>query len=64
MAERVAPVLAFGEIARCRVEEAVRAAREAGELPSGSVTAQVVLKIDAVGLEHEVTGQIDLPGDD
>ncbi|MEM7751980.1 MAG: DUF6494 family protein [Pseudomonadota bacterium] len=53
-----------GVTSQREIEEAVRAAREAGELPSGSVTAQVVLKIDAVGLEHEVTGQIDLPGDD
>ena len=45
------------------IEEAVRAAREAGDLPAGPVTARMVLKIEAVGLEHEVTGEIDMPGD-
>ncbi|MEM7768738.1 MAG: DUF6494 family protein, partial [Pseudomonadota bacterium] len=53
-----------GVTSQREIEEAVRTAREAGEVPSGAVTAQVVLKIEAVGLEHEVTGQIDMPGDD
>ncbi|MEM9425605.1 MAG: DUF6494 family protein [Pseudomonadota bacterium] len=53
-----------GVTSQREIEEAVRAARDAGEMPSTSVTAQVVLKINAIGLEHEVTGQIDMPGDD
>ena len=52
-----------GVTSQREIEEAVRAAREAGELPAGPVTARMVLKIEAVGLEHEVTGEIDMPGD-
>ncbi len=51
-----------GVTSQREIEEAVRAAREAGDLPSGTVTARMVLKIDAVGLEHEVTGEIEMPG--
>ena len=50
-----------GVTSQREIEEAVRAAREAGDLPSGTVTARMVLKIDAVGLEHEVTGEIEMP---
>jgi hypothetical protein len=52
-----------GVTSQREIEEAVRAAREAGDLPTGPVTARMVLKIEAVGLEHEVTGEIDMPGD-
>lgn len=52
-----------GVTSQREIEEAVRAAREAGELPSGKVTARVVLTIDAVGLEHDVTGEIEMPGE-
>ncbi len=51
-----------GVTSQREIEEAVRAAREAGELPSGTVTARMVLKIDAIGLEHEVSGEIEMPG--
>ena len=51
-----------GVTSQREIEEAVRAAGEAGDLPSGSVTAKVVLTIEAVGLEHEVSGEINLPG--
>ena len=51
-----------GVTSQREIEEAVRAARETGDLPSGSVTARVVLTVDEVGLNHEVTGQIELPG--
>ena len=50
-----------GVTSQREIEEAVRAAREAGDLPAGTVTARMVLKIDAVGLEHEVTGEIEMP---
>jgi len=50
-----------GVTSQREIEEAVRAARDTGEAPSGSVTARVVLTIEEVGLEHEVTGQIDMP---
>ena len=52
-----------GVTSQREIEEAVRAAREAGDLPLGSVTARVVLSVEAVGLEHEVLGQIELPSD-
>lgn len=51
-----------GVTSQREIEEAVRAARETGDLPSGSLTARVVLTIDEIGLNHEVTGQIELPG--
>lgn len=51
-----------GVTSQQEIEEAVRAARDAGDLPPGKVTARVVLTIEAVGLEHEVTGEIDMPG--
>ena len=51
-----------GVTSQREIEEAVRAARETGDLPSGTVTARVVLTVDAVGLSHEVTGDIELPG--
>ena len=50
-----------GVTSQREIEEAVRAVREAGDLPSGTVTARMVLKIDAVGLEHEVAGEIEMP---
>ncbi len=50
-----------GVTSQREIEEAVRAARETGEAPSGTVTARVVLTIDAVGLEHEVSGEIEMP---
>ncbi len=53
-----------GVTSQREIEEAVRAVREAGELPSGHVTARMVLKIDAIGLDHEVAGEIEMPGAD
>ena len=53
-----------GVTSQQEIEEAVRAARDAGDLPNGSVTAKVVLTIEAVGLEHEVTGEIAMPEGD
>ncbi len=50
-----------GVTSQREIEEAVRAAREASDLPAGTVTARMVLKIDAVGLEHEVIGEIEMP---
>ena len=53
-----------GVTSQREIEDAVRAVQETGELPAGSVTARVVLKIGAIGLEHEVTGEIEMPGAD
>lgn len=51
-----------GVTSQREIEEAVRAAQALGDAPGGSVTAKVVLTIEAVGLEHEVVGEIDMPG--
>ena len=53
-----------GVTSQQEVEAVVRAARETGDLPSGSVTAKVHLKIEALGLDHEIEGQIEMPGKD
>ncbi|MXQ06670.1 hypothetical protein GQ651_02300 [Alphaproteobacteria bacterium GH1-50] len=52
-----------GVTSQREIEDAVRAVAEAGDLPAGAVRAKVVLSIDALGLTHEVTGDIDMPGD-
>lgn len=52
-----------GVTSQREIEEAVRAAREAGELPAGPIQAKVVLTIEEVGLSHEVSGTIDMPED-
>ena len=50
-----------GVTSQREIEEAVRAARVAGKLPGGAVTAKVVLTIGEIDRAHEVTGQIDMP---
>ena len=52
-----------GVTSQQEIEDAVRAARDAGKLPGGAVTAKVVLSISELGLSHEVKGQITMPGD-
>ena len=47
-----------GVTSQREIENAVRSASAA---PDGKVTAKVVLTIDALGLTHEVTGDIDMP---
>ena len=49
-----------GVTSQREIEDAVRKAASA---PSGEVTARVVLSIDALGLEHEITGTIQMPDD-
>lgn len=51
-----------GVTSQQEIEEAVRAARDAGKLPGGAVTAKVVLTIGDLDLTHEVVGQIEMPG--
>lgn len=53
-----------GVTSQQEIEEAVREARDKGRLPDGAVDARIVLRIDALGLEHEVTGRIEMPGGD
>lgn len=49
-----------GVTSQREVEAAVRRAADEGRLPAGQVTATAVLSIPEIGLEHEVTGRIDL----
>jgi len=49
-----------GVTSQREIEEAVRGASGA---PAGTVTAKVVLTIEALGLSHEVTGEIEMPGE-
>ena len=49
-----------GVTSQREIEEAVRGATS---VPSGKVTAKVVLTVDALGLTHEVTGEIEMPGE-
>jgi len=51
-----------GVTSQQEIEEAVRAARDAGTLPEGPVRARMVLSIDALGLEHVVEGEIKTGG--
>lgn len=53
-----------GVTSQQEIEEAVRAARDSGKMPSGSVTAQVTLRIGELDLTHEVTGKIEMPEGD
>ncbi|MEQ9042061.1 MAG: DUF6494 family protein [Silicimonas sp.] len=52
-----------GVTSQQEIEEAVRTARDAGNLPGGAVTAKVVLSIGDLNLTHEVSGQIEMPED-
>ena len=49
-----------GVTSQREIEEAVRAA---SGTPAGKVKAKVVLTIGDLGLTHEVTGDIEMPGE-
>ena len=49
-----------GVTSQQEIEKAIRAAAAAGSLTSGSLTAQMVLTIDGVGLTHKIDGTIDV----
>ncbi len=51
-----------GVTSQQEIEEAVRKARENGSLPAGPLQARMVLTLDGVDLNHEVTGKIDTSG--
>lgn len=51
-----------GVTSQQEIEAAVRAAREAGKLPSGDLSARMVLTIDEIGLSHTVEGKIKAGG--
>jgi hypothetical protein len=47
-----------GVTSQQEIEEAVRAARDAGTLPTGPLKARMVLTLDGVDLNHVVEGVI------
>jgi hypothetical protein len=51
-----------GVTSQQRIEEAVRDARDRGELPAGPLTARVKLTVEGLDVEHEVEGRIELGG--
>ena len=51
-----------GVTSQQEIEKAVRAAEAGGRLPSGPLTAKVVLTIDGVGLTHTVECRIETGG--
>ncbi|MEM6384922.1 MAG: DUF6494 family protein [Pseudomonadota bacterium] len=53
-----------GVTSQQEIEAAVRAAKEAGTLPSGRVAAKVILTIEDIGLKHEISGAIEMPQGD
>ncbi len=50
-----------GVTSQQQIEEAVRAARDTGIKPRGTVNAKMVLTIDGLGLSHTVEGKIEMP---
>lgn len=50
-----------GVTSQQQIEEAMRARRDAGALPSGPVRARVTLVIEELGVEHVVEGRIETP---
>ena len=47
-----------GVTSQQEIEAAVRAARDAGTLPAGPLTARAVITLDGLGMSHEISGQI------
>lgn len=47
-----------GVTSQQEIEVSVRAARDTGNLPDGPLTATAVIRVDALDLEHTITGQI------
>ena len=47
-----------GVTSQQEIEAGVRAARDAGTLPAGPLTAKAVITIEGIGLRHEVSGKI------
>ena len=53
-----------GVTSQQQIEEAVRAARDKGELPEGTTPIGVVLTVEALGVKHEIVGEIEMPSDE
>ena len=47
-----------GVTSQQEIEAAVRAARDAGSLPAGPLTAKAVVTIEGIGMSHEISGKI------
>ncbi|MEM8877366.1 MAG: DUF6494 family protein [Pseudomonadota bacterium] len=52
-----------GVTSQQEIEKAVRAAADNGTLPSGPLSAKMVLTVDGVGLDHTVEGKISVGED-
>ncbi|MGB8623946.1 MAG: DUF6494 family protein [Paracoccaceae bacterium] len=53
-----------GVTSQQKIEEAVRDASADGSLPPGALPVKVTLSIPAIGLEHEVEGEIRMEGEE
>jgi hypothetical protein len=53
-----------GVTSQQKLEEAVRAARAAGTLPDGDLSARIVLTVDGLDLTHVIEGKIATAVDD
>jgi hypothetical protein len=51
-----------GVTSQQEIEQAIRAARDAGKISGGSVRARMVLTIDEIGMTHTVEGDIKTGG--
>ena len=51
-----------GVTSQQEIEQAVRAARDAGKISGGKVRARMVLTIDEIGMTHTVEGDIKTGG--
>ncbi|MBD3679426.1 MAG: hypothetical protein HUJ27_13650 [Rhodobacteraceae bacterium] len=52
-----------GVTSQQEIETAIRKARDAGTLPSGPLTARMVLTIDGIDMTHTVEGKIKTGGE-
>lgn len=53
----------LGVTSQQEIEAAIRAAAANGALPGGALPVRAVVTIEAIGLSHEISGEIDLAAD-
>lgn len=51
-----------GVTSQQEIEKAIRAAKDAGTLPNGPVTAKMTLTLESLGVTHVVEGSIETGG--